>query len=276
MIHQKNISKISNNIFKQGGRRIPESIIERDYCLSWFLFGLSRSPLKESLVFKGGTALRRCYFKDYRFSEDLDYTLVGNVSLDEILKHLDEMFFWIKDESGILFATGRREVSSQNTHTFYLNYIGPLPGKEKEVKVDVTFKEIIIRPLEERSIIRTYEEYDDFLEEQKVRVYSLDEVIIEKTCALFSMARNEPRDLFDMYYLIENEKINMNFLIQDVQRKMLFKNIVFEKIKNEFLKKELRLKKLWEKRLAQQMIFLPEYENVFRVVKRAYRQAGLI
>lgn len=29
---------------------------------------------KENLIFKGGTCLRKCYFSNYRFSEDLDFT----------------------------------------------------------------------------------------------------------------------------------------------------------------------------------------------------------
>jgi predicted nucleotidyltransferase component of viral defense system len=45
--------------------------LERDYCLAWFLAGLSQSQLGKLLIFKGGTALKRCYFGDYRFSEDL-------------------------------------------------------------------------------------------------------------------------------------------------------------------------------------------------------------
>ena len=57
-------------------RRIPEAVLERDYCLAWFLVGLARSPLKEKLAFKGGTALRRCHFDYYRFSEDLDFTFL--------------------------------------------------------------------------------------------------------------------------------------------------------------------------------------------------------
>lgn len=50
-------------------------VIERDYLLSWILAGISRThALEGSLVFKGGTALKKCYFGDYRFSEDLDFT----------------------------------------------------------------------------------------------------------------------------------------------------------------------------------------------------------
>ena len=47
MVLQSQISKLSNRLLKeQGGRRIPESVLERDYCIAWFLVGLSRTPLR--------------------------------------------------------------------------------------------------------------------------------------------------------------------------------------------------------------------------------------
>lgn len=74
MIPQRNISMISNTLMTAGGHRIPEAVIERDYVLAWLLTGLAGDPLREVPAFKGGTALRRCWFEDYRFSEDLDLT----------------------------------------------------------------------------------------------------------------------------------------------------------------------------------------------------------
>src|SRR6266571_2073050 len=59
---------------------IPWDVLERDYILSWILAGIYQVPLlRETLVFKGGTALKKCYFGDYRFSEDLDFTGVRGV-----------------------------------------------------------------------------------------------------------------------------------------------------------------------------------------------------
>jgi hypothetical protein len=47
MILQSQISKLSNRLFKEmGGKRIPENILERDYCIAWFLVGLSRTSLR--------------------------------------------------------------------------------------------------------------------------------------------------------------------------------------------------------------------------------------
>jgi hypothetical protein len=105
MIEQKKISLISNKTQKQGGKKVPEVVIERDYCLSWFLFGLAQSSFKDQLIFKGGTALRRCHFKDYRFSEDLDFSLMREAPLDTVLKEFSTIFEWTKNESGIDLST---------------------------------------------------------------------------------------------------------------------------------------------------------------------------
>ncbi|MCF7806852.1 MAG: nucleotidyl transferase AbiEii/AbiGii toxin family protein [Simkaniaceae bacterium] len=54
--------------------------IQQDYLLSWLLSGLYEHPsLKEQLIFKGGTALKKCYFGNYRFSEDLDFSVISSI-----------------------------------------------------------------------------------------------------------------------------------------------------------------------------------------------------
>lgn len=49
--------------------------LERDYVLFLVLAGMSRvGRLEDTVIFKGGTALKKCYFGQYRFSEDLDFS----------------------------------------------------------------------------------------------------------------------------------------------------------------------------------------------------------
>ena len=123
MIPQRNISLISNTLMTAGGRRIPEAVIERDYVLAWFLTGLAGHPLRDKLAFKGGTALRRCWFDEYRFSEDLDFTLIRPISLEDILKGLNEIFATVEADSGLRIAFDREDRHGhQNSHTFYLSY----------------------------------------------------------------------------------------------------------------------------------------------------------
>jgi predicted nucleotidyltransferase component of viral defense system len=54
-------------------QRVRDTQIEKDYILTWVLISISQNQaLKESLIFKGGTALKKGYFPEYRFSEDLE------------------------------------------------------------------------------------------------------------------------------------------------------------------------------------------------------------
>src|SRR5271163_5070184 len=109
MIPQRNLALLSNRLARDGGRRIPESVLERDYCLAWFLIGLSRTPLRERLAFKGGTALKRCYFGDYRFSEDLDFTLTAEAPFDLIREELDPVFTKVSQSGGISIRFSRQD-----------------------------------------------------------------------------------------------------------------------------------------------------------------------
>jgi predicted nucleotidyltransferase component of viral defense system len=59
---------------------IPWEILKRDYLLSWILAGIGQvDSLRDALVFKGGTALKKYWFGDCRFSEDLDFSGVEGV-----------------------------------------------------------------------------------------------------------------------------------------------------------------------------------------------------
>jgi len=79
---------------------VSEGAQEKDYVLAWLL--AARATLgPSSLVFKGGTALRRCYFPGYRYSEDLDFSADDQPSLEEIWVILDAWCEWVGDQTGI-------------------------------------------------------------------------------------------------------------------------------------------------------------------------------
>jgi hypothetical protein len=278
MIPQRNLSLLSNRLARAGGRRIVEAVLERDYCLAWFLVGLSHSPLRETLVFKGGTALKRCYFGGYRFSEDLDFTLAEPRELDSILAGLEAVHAEVQRASGIVvrFARADRQ-SHQNSHTFYLAYEGPLPAASpKTVKVDITIREHLVRPVEDRPILRGYEEYADLPEDTLVRVYSLEEIAVEKLVALTDKARNEPRDLYDLWYLTSEGLVDLATLIPEIESKLAARGRTREAMTGAVAIKEARYRKLWAVRLGQQMATLPPFDDVFRAIRRSLREAGLV
>lgn len=278
MIPQRNLSLLSNRLARAGGRRIPEAVLERDYCLAWFLVGLSRSALRELLVFKGGTALKRCYFGDYRFSEDLDFTLTGESLIETILDGLQEVYDEVRRASGVVFRYARADRKQhRNGHTFTLGYEGPLPAaSEKEVKVDITIREKLVCKLEERPVLRGYDEYADLPEGAAIRVYALDEIAIEKVVALTDRARNEPRDLYDLWYLTTREHVDLAMLVRNLDSKLEFRGRTRKGMSEELARKEARYKKLWSARLSVQMADLPPFDDVYRSVWRALRTAGVM
>ena len=278
MIPQRNLSLLSNRLARAGGRRIVESVLERDYCLAWFLVGLARTSLREVLVFKGGTALKRCYFGDYRFSEDLDFTLAEPRELEVILTGLEAVYAEVQRASGIVVQFARADRKShQNSHTFYLSYEGPLPAATpREVKVDITISEQLVRPIEDRQVLRGYEEYADLPEGALLRVYALEEIAVEKLVALTDKARNEPRDLYDLWHLTSEGLIDFATLIPEVEAKLAFRSRTRGAMTAELATKEARYRKLWAVRLGPQMAALPPFSDVFRAVRRNLRDAGLV
>jgi uncharacterized protein len=258
--------------------RIREDVLERDYCLAWFLSALSESKLRQVFAFKGGTSLKRCYFSDYRFSEDLDFTLRQQIAFEDIRAHLERVYAIAHENSGITFVFDRQDPQTHvNSYTFYLRYLrytGPLPAGN-DVKVDITINERFTFPLRDRPILRGYEEFADLPDARSIDAYSLEEIAAEKTVALADPARNEPRDLYDLWYLTSDGRIEMDHLIPAICDKLEFRGKPCQGLQLAIARKEARLEALWTKRLAHQMVSLPPFEQVFRALRRTLRQADL-
>ena len=275
MIPQRNLSLLANRLLEEhGGRRIPETVLERDYCLAWLLVGLSQSRLRDLFIFKGGTALKRCHFGDYRFSEDLDFTLARKVEFAEIREGLEEVYEVVANDSGIRFTFESEDHQSHvNSYTFYLRYQGPLPTPNT-IKVDNTISEVLHFRVERLPILRHYPEYADIPEDKTIAVYSLNEIAAEKIVALQDRARNEPRDLYDLWFLTTHEGIAIEHLVGAIEAKLCFRVKEIAGLEGRILAKETRLRTLWNNRLGHQMQSLPEFDEVFRAVRRGLRRGG--
>lgn len=250
-------------------------MLERDYCLAWFLAELAHSELQRSLAFKGGTALKRCYFGNYRFSEDLDFTLMEPMPFEDIRKHLEPVCSGVREASAIEFTFDREDRHPHtNSHTFYLRYVGPLPAGGS-VKVDITVREQVVFPLEARPVLRAYEEFSDLPEGRVISTYSLAETAAEKVLALADRARNEPRDLYDLWYLATFAGIDVSELEPAITAKLASRRLAAAGIQDAIIRKEARLKALWSARLSNQMSVLPPFDQVFREIRRVLRQANL-
>ena len=63
-------------------------------------------------------------------------------------------------------------------------------------------------PLEEKRVLKTYEEYSDLpADGPPLRVYTLHEIVVEKTLAVTDGARREPRDLYDLWFILRGRHL---------------------------------------------------------------------
>ena len=93
--------------------------------------------------------------------------------------------------------------------------------------------------------------------------------------ALTDRARNEPRDLYDIWYLVRAGRVDLGEVKDAVEQKWKFRGKTLADVSGEFAAKEQRYKRLWGPRLSGQLVALPEFGEVYRAVRRAFRQAGL-
>ncbi len=143
------------------------------------------------------------------------------------------------------------------------------------MKVDITIKEVLCFSLQERPIHRTYDNFDDLPEQPTVKVYDLKEIVVEKLLALSDRARNEPRDLYDLWYLFGAADVRIAEIRAELETKLALRQRVVKGIEQAIAAKEDRLRRLWATRLAHQMSHLPAFDDVFREVLRAVRAADL-
>ena len=196
---------------------MPWEVLERDYLLSWVLAGISRVPvLQDTLVFKGGTALRKCYFGDYRFSEDLDFSGLEGVPTGEemqssVIEACQIAARLLDEYAPVEIACERymeREPHPGGQEAFTIRARFPWQGRlQTRIMVEVTVDETVLRPPEKR---RTMHEYGEPLSAE-LQVYSLEEIVSEKLRALLQQAemferrgwsRSRARDYYDLWRVL--------------------------------------------------------------------------
>lgn len=132
---------------------IAWDVIEQDYVLSCVLFGLSHhKKLKSTLVFKGGTALKKCYFGNYRFSQDLDFTALENAPRgEELMASLKEAtsFASLHAEDVDLYCKRYPETFSHLEGQEAFDIQARLPWQKNfntTIKIEVKTREIVFLP----------------------------------------------------------------------------------------------------------------------------------
>lgn len=264
MIKSGEIQKAANS------KGVRDTQIEKDYVIDWLLLGISKNKLiVDNLAFKGGTVLKKVYFPDYRFSEDLDFTLLQEEIGDESIFHeFENIFKFIYNESRLQFSIKKKHIHSTGSLNFYISYIAPLGGSKKDLKIDITRKEYLCFDIKTRPIISNYSDLQEMA--IKINCYSLSEVLIEKMTAL--MGRTIPRDLYDLWYLLNIEGLEITEHLQEFMIKSKNKGHNPKELLNKITGKEKIFKLQWKNNLIHQIKDLPDFELVWRGLWKHFRK----
>jgi len=251
---------------------VGERVIEKDYVVSWVLVAIAESDLRGHVAFKGGTALKRVYFPEYRFSEDLDFTLPGDLAHDELVGLLGGLLPSLLGRINLRVDLTRADLRAHEGTHVEVAYVGPLQAtaRPRRLKMDFTRRELLVNPPRTAELTAPYSDYPQGV---RLPAYTINEIFAEKLCAL--MGRTEPRDLYDVWWLLEMAAIDRVLVTHDFLRKAEHKGHDPARLHHVLGEKDSRFERLWETRLSRQVPQLPDFEEVMRTVRRHVRQLEL-
>lgn len=257
---------------------VAKAVIDKDWVLGHFLASLYTIPeIRNNLIFKGGTCLRKCWFENYRFSEDLDYTArTEQFELKE--DHLIQVCDQLLEQVGIrTHIVSLRPLRFQNIQTGYeavVKYWGadhprneapPPPDRwQTKIKMEVILYEQMFFDPVERELSHPYS--DSLVSNMAIPCYTIEEVLSEKMRALIQRSYTAPRDYYDIWYLSSHSsQLDWKAIVSAFHTKMKYKGLDFQGI-GQLLNpaNERAVKQAWRNSLGHQVQAnaLPDYEMV--------------
>lgn len=230
---------------------LDASHVENDYVLCHLLVAMSQAF--PELVFRGGTALARIYWPDYRLSEDLDFTSQAPVADLEARLH-----------------DAVRVAGERTTLNLELDYGPPraswsrstVEWADHALLLDVNMEVEVALGSSQEKINFPYKDLQ--VVDATVSVFSLTEILGNKWYMLND--RTEPRDLFDVW----SGLIQFGVSFEEIERGHRARYGFAPSSGSLYNAK--RLGGPWETRLAHQLADLPPFGHVYREVKREFEE----
>lgn len=264
---------------RAGEWNLRPEVVEKDYVLGWVLAAASQHPVvREYWILKGGTCVKKCFFETYRFSEDLDYSLLPAAPYDaaSIASTLRDLAVSTSELSGIRFSVDhftvkeRKDKFGRATFEGRIGYQGPLAVPNwPRILFDITQHEPVLVPTASRGVLHPYS--DKLPETTRVRTYAFEELLAEKARALFE--RSRPRDLYDVVYILDNvqEPLNAGLVRTTFAQKCRAKQFeppnaaqIVDRVRNS---DELRAD--WNDMLAHQLPYIAPIDGAIERLERA-------
>jgi predicted nucleotidyltransferase component of viral defense system len=211
-------------------------------------------------LFYGGTAIKKLYLPDHRFSEDIDLISLRKFSISDIVPKLDRAHQFLEQKANLFYVYRLDEAEVRGTQTrFLIHYRGfsEIGGSKRFLLDFAQGIEQLPKPVSRKLLT----EYRD-LKDQKVLIDSLplEAICADKLALIVDRKRKEPRDIFDVWsVLMKVKSFDPSFFLKRF-RETLGNEVKFSVIEGAF--RDPHFKSAWQNRLRHQVPDLPGYEIV--------------
>lgn len=222
---------------------LPEIYIEKDYWVTLALHKIFTAETKDFAVFKGGTALSKCYQLIERFSEDIDIVVVNspgesNSKLDKKVKRVGKEVEEVLPEVKIEGITNKRGMIRKTAHGYNKLYEGEFGQVREHIILETTWfgnpepwvhKEVssYISDMMKSKPDLQYLIQDYNMEAFEVRVLDIKRTFCEKIMSLVRFSRQEKpyedlankiRHIYDIHMLLKDNELEDFFENDDFER----------------------------------------------------------
>ena len=271
---------------------VPQNLIEKDYALSYALAGLAFHPdLADTLLFKGGTALKKVFFGDYRFSEDLDFSAQSAPKARELesairqaVQHAAELLSEQGPFSVEVVRRPEQEPHPGGQDAFLVRIQFPWhPRPLCQIKVEITHHELVVLAPRKRTLIHGYDE--DL--RPRVSCYQLEEIVAEKLRALLQTHQNivargwgrqHARDYYDLWRILDtfSDTLDARNISIALKAKAQHRQVSYLGI-NDFFTDELvtTARVQWEGSLSPVVAQLPDCDYALERLRELLQLSGV-
>jgi len=268
--------------------QIPSIYIEKDYWVTYALYLIFHDAIGRETIFKGGTALSKCFNFIERFSEDVDLVVLrhegeSDSRLKSKLKAIGNVIQTVLPEIEIEGLTRKRGMIRKTAHTFPKKFEGNYGQIREFIVLESTWLGNY-EPYEEKNIIsmvgkmmqetgqeemaRTYE-----LLPFPVQILSPLRTICEKIMSLVRFShsdqpiddlKNKVRHIYDLHQLLQNNQF------ADFLHSTEFEKMLIQVGKDDFI--GFRNNNEWLDYHPSEALIFQDTERVWPYLKDTYKR----